>query len=127
VYTVDEILITALKHAALGQLRDALLEPRPEGTLRTRSTSRTYPQEVRQDAGVLRRAKLTTASCSSIPRAARQGEPLEQEGPGCGDEEGGLRLDARQVQLHTNHFPIQNFYLLKTVTGPAGQDPVMEI
>ena len=26
-----------------------------------------------------------------------------------------------------NHFPIQNFYLLKTVSGPAGQDPVMEI
>ena len=27
---------------------------------------------------------------------------------------------------HNNH-PIQNFYLLKTVSGPAGQDPVMEI
>jgi branched-chain amino acid transport system substrate-binding protein len=28
---------------------------------------------------------------------------------------------------NTNHFPIQNFYLLKAVAGPAGQDPVMEI
>jgi branched-chain amino acid transport system substrate-binding protein len=26
-----------------------------------------------------------------------------------------------------NHFPIQNFYLLKAVSGPGGTDPVMEI
>jgi branched-chain amino acid transport system substrate-binding protein len=26
-----------------------------------------------------------------------------------------------------NHFPIQNFYLLKAVAGPSGQEPVMEI
>ncbi|MND02231.1 hypothetical protein D3C83_215360 [compost metagenome] len=26
-----------------------------------------------------------------------------------------------------NHTPIQNFYLLKAVAGPAGKDPVMEI
>jgi branched-chain amino acid transport system substrate-binding protein len=26
-----------------------------------------------------------------------------------------------------NHFPIQNFYLLKAVAGPAAPDPVMEI
>ena len=28
---------------------------------------------------------------------------------------------------NTNHFPIQNYYLLKAVAGPSGQDPVMEI
>ena len=32
-----------------------------------------------------------------------------------------------KFSYNTNHFPIQNFYLLKTVAGPAGQDPVMEI
>jgi len=32
-----------------------------------------------------------------------------------------------KFSYNSNHFPIQNFYLLKTVTGPAGQDPVMEI
>ena len=32
-----------------------------------------------------------------------------------------------KFSYNTNHFPIQNFYLLKTVTGPAGEDPVMEI
>src|SRR6266581_4239550 len=32
-----------------------------------------------------------------------------------------------KFSYNTNHFPIQNFYLLKTVTWPAGQDPVMEI
>ena len=26
-----------------------------------------------------------------------------------------------------NHFPVQNFYLLKAVSGPGGKDPVMEI
>ena len=30
-------------------------------------------------------------------------------------------------RYNTNHFPIQNFYLLKAVSGPGGQDPVMEI
>jgi len=32
-----------------------------------------------------------------------------------------------KFSYNTNHFPIQNFYLLKAVTGPAGEDPVMEI
>jgi len=26
-----------------------------------------------------------------------------------------------KFSYNTNHFPIQNFYLLKTVTGPAGR------
>ena len=29
--------------------------------------------------------------------------------------------------FNSNNHPIQNFYLLKAVAGPAGQDPVMEI
>jgi len=37
--------------------------------------------------------------------ARGQGELSKQEGPGCGDEEGGLRLDARQVQLQHEPFP----------------------
>jgi len=32
-----------------------------------------------------------------------------------------------KFKYNTNHFPIENFYLLKTVAGPAGEDPVMEI
>ena len=32
-----------------------------------------------------------------------------------------------KFSYNTNHFPIQNFYLLKAVAGAAGQDPVMEI
>jgi len=32
-----------------------------------------------------------------------------------------------KFSYNTNHFPIQNFYLLKAVAGPAGGNPVMEI
>jgi len=38
-----------------------------------------------------------------------------------------ISLHAREVQLQQQPLPDPEFYLLKTVTGPAGQDPVMEI
>ena len=62
VYTVDEISIPAVKDAALGQLRDALLEPGPEEP-GEREVRRRLPEEVRQAAGRSTARRATTASC----------------------------------------------------------------
>ena len=62
VYTVDEISIPAVKDAAVGHLRDALLEPGPQERRPTRSSSPTTRRSTAScRCSTARRA--TTASC----------------------------------------------------------------
>jgi ABC-type branched-subunit amino acid transport system substrate-binding protein len=90
VYTVDEISIPAVK--------DALLEPGPEkrGEPEVR---RRLQEEVRQAAGVLRRAELRRHHADGLGGARGQGQPERHRRHGEGDGEGRLPLAARAVHL----------------------------
>ena len=126
VYTVDEISITALKHAALGQYETRYWSPdlknpanqkyvsdyrRKYGKMPVFYGAQSYDGILLIDSAV-RAVKGNLSNTKGLVAAMKKADFASTRG---------------KFSYNSNHFPIQNFYLLKTVTGPAGQDPVMEI
>jgi len=126
VYTVDEISITALKHAALGQYETRYWSPdlknpanqkyvsdyrRKYGKMPVFYGAQSYDGILLIDSAV-RAVKGNLSNAKGLVAAMKKADFASTRG---------------KFSYNSNHFPIQNFYLLKTVTGPAGQDPVMEI
>src|SRR5712692_1830235 len=106
---------------------DALLEPRPQEPGEPEVRLR-LPQEVRQDAGVLRCAELRRHHADRFGGARRQGRSRRQEGHDRGDAQGEFRLHARQVLLQ--HQPLPDPELLPAQggcgagrRGPGDGDP----
>ena len=126
VYTVDEISIPAVKHAALGQIETRYWSPDLKNPANEKYVSdfrkkygkypvfygaQSYDGIMLIDSGV-RAVKGNLADKKGLIAAMRKADFASTRG---------------KFVYNTNHFPIQNFYLLKAVAGPAGQDPVMEI
>lgn len=126
VYTVDEISITALKHAALGQYETRYWSPdlknpanqkyvsgyrKKYGKMPVFYGAQSYDGILLIDSAV-RAVKGNLSNTKGMVAAMRKADFASTRG---------------KFSYNSNHFPIQNFYLLKTVTGPSGQDPVMEI
>lgn len=126
VYTVDEISIPAVKHAALGQIETRYWSPdlknpanekfvsdfrRKYGKMPVFYGAQSYDGILLIDSAV-RAVKGNLADKKGMIAAMRKADFASTRG---------------KFTYNTNHFPIQNFYLLKAVAGPAGQDPVMEI
>jgi branched-chain amino acid transport system substrate-binding protein len=126
VYTVDEISISALKHAALGQYETRYWSPDLKNVANQKYVSdyrkkygkmpvfygaQSYDGIMLIDSAV-RAVKGNLANTKAMVAAMKKADFASTRG---------------KFSYNSNHFPIQNFYLLKTVTGPAGQDPLMEI
>jgi branched-chain amino acid transport system substrate-binding protein len=126
VYTVDEISIPAVKHAALGQLETRYWSPdlknpanekyvadfrKKYGKMPVFYGAQSYDGILLIDSGV-KAVKGNLSDKKGMIAAMRKADFPSTRG---------------KFAYNHNHFPIQNFYLLKTVSGPAGQDPVMEI
>jgi branched-chain amino acid transport system substrate-binding protein len=126
VYTVDEITIPALKHAVLGQLETRYWSPdlknpanekfvsdyrKKYGKLPSFYGAQSYDGILLIDSAV-KAVKGNLADKKGMIAAMRKAEFNSTRG---------------KFTYNNNHFPIQNYYLLKAVAGPAGQDPVMEI
>jgi len=126
VYTVDELTIPAIKHAALGQLETRYWSPdlknpanqkyvadyqKKYGTLPVFYGAQSYDGIMLIDSAV-RAVKGNLADKKGMIAAMRKANYDSLRG---------------KYTYNNNHFPIQNFYLLKAVAGPAGKDPVMEI
>ena len=126
VYTVDEISIPAVKHAALGQIETRYWSPdlknpanqkyvadfrKKYGKYPVFYGAQSYDGIMLIDSGV-RAVKGNLADKKGMIAAFRKADYASTRG---------------KYAYNHNHFPIQNFYLLKAVAGPAGQDPVMEI
>jgi len=126
VYTVDEISIPAVKHAALGQIETRYWSPDLKNPANEKYVSdfrkkygkypvfygaQSYDGIMLIDSGV-RAVKGNLADKKGLTAAFRKADFASTRG---------------KFVYNTNHFPIQNFYLLKAVAGPSGQDPVMEI
>jgi branched-chain amino acid transport system substrate-binding protein len=126
VYTVDEISISALKHAALGQYETRYWSPDLKNVANQKYVSdyrkkygkmpvfygaQSYDGIMLIDSAV-RAVKGNLSNTKAMVAAMKKADFASTRG---------------KFSYNSNHFPIQNFYLLKTVTGPAGQDPLMEI
>ncbi|HLX80368.1 MAG TPA: ABC transporter substrate-binding protein [Burkholderiales bacterium] len=128
VYTVDELSIPAVKHAALGQLE-----------------TRYWSQDLKNDANVKfvgdYRKKYGGKTPSyygaqsydgimlidSAVRAVK-GNLADKKGMIAAMRKADFKSTRGKFSYNHNHFPIENFYLLKTVAGPTpSSDPVMEI
>ncbi len=128
VYTVDELSIPAVKHAALGQLE-----------------TRYWSQDLKNDANVKfvgdyrRKYGGKTPSYYGaqsydgimlIDAAVRavKGNLADKKGMIAAMRKADFASTRGKFKYGNNHFPIENFYLLKTVAGATPTaDPVMEI
>ena len=127
VYTVDEISIPAVKHAALGQIETRYWSPdlknpanqkyvadfrKKYGKYPVFYGAQSYDGIMLIDSGV-RAVKGNLADKKGMIAAFRKADFASTRG---------------KFTYNNNHFPIENFYLLKAVAGPTpGSDPVMEI
>jgi branched-chain amino acid transport system substrate-binding protein len=127
VYTVDEISIPAIKHAALGQYETRFWSPDLKNPANQKYVAdyqkkfkslpvfygaQSYDGMLLIDSAV-RAVKGNLKDTDALVRAMRRAEFNSVRG---------------KFTFGNNNHPIQNFYLLKAVSGPTpGGDPVMEI
>jgi branched-chain amino acid transport system substrate-binding protein len=126
VYTVDEITIPAVKHAALGQWETRFWSP----DLKNPANAK-YVADYRKKYGkwpVFYGAQSYDGILliDSAVRAVK-GDLANKKGMIAAMRKADFKSVRGKFEYNTNHFPIQNFYLLKAVAGGPGQDPVMEI
>ena len=128
VYTVDELSIPAVKHAALGQLE-----------------TRYWSQDLKNDANVKFVGDFRKKYGGKTPSfygaqsydgimlidsavRAVKGNLADKKGMIAAMRKADFKSTRGKFTYNHNHFPIENFYLLKTVAGATPTaDPVMEI
>jgi branched-chain amino acid transport system substrate-binding protein len=128
VYTVDELSLPAVRYAALGQFETRYWSPdlnvpanrkfvgdykKKYGTLPSFYGAQSYDGIMLIDSAV-RAVKGNLANQKGMIAAMSKADYASTRG---------------KYTYNVNHFPIQNYYLLKAVTGPdgAGGVPVMQI
>jgi len=126
VYTVDEISIPAVKHAALGQLETRYWSP----DLKNPANEK-YVADFKKKYGKMpvfygAQSYDGILLIDSAVKAVK-GNLSDKKGMIAAMRKADFASTRGKFAYNHNHFPIQNFYLLKTVSGPAGSDPVMEI
>ncbi len=127
VYTVDEISIPAVKHAALGQYETRYWSP----DLKNPANEK-YVADFRKKYGkwpVFYGAQSYDGILliDSAVKAVK-GNLADKKGMIAAMRKADFPSTRGKFTYNNNHFPIQNFYLLKAVAGPTpGGDPVMEI
>jgi len=128
VYTVDELSIPAMKHAALGQLEtrywsqdlknEANLKFVGDYRKKYRGKTPSYYGAQSYDGIML---------IDSAVKAVK-GNLADKKGMIAAMRKADFKSTRGSFKYGQNHFPIQNFYLLKTVAGASPTaDPVMEI
>ncbi|MFY9316456.1 MAG: ABC transporter substrate-binding protein [Burkholderiales bacterium] len=126
VFTVDEITLPALKHAALGQYETRIWSP----DLKNPANEK-YVADFQKKFNKLPvfYGAQTYDGILLIDSAVRavKGNLSDQKGMIAAMRKANYSSVRGKFTFGHNHTPIQNFYLLKAVAGPAGKDPVMEI
>ena len=127
VYTVDEISIPAVKHAALGQYETRYWSP----DLKNEANQK-FVADFKQKYGKLPvfYGAQSYDGIMLIDAAVRavKGNLADKKGMIAAMRKADYKSTRGKYTYNNNHFPIQNFYLLKAVAGSTvGADPVMEI
>jgi branched-chain amino acid transport system substrate-binding protein len=127
VYTVDEISIPAVKHAALGQYETRYWSPDLKNPVNEK-----YVADFRKKYGkwpVFYGAQSYDGIMliDSAVKAVK-GNLADKKGLIAAMRKADFPSTRGKFTYNNNHFPIQNYYLLKAVAGPTpGSDPVLEI
>jgi branched-chain amino acid transport system substrate-binding protein len=128
VYTVDELSIPAVKHAALGQL-----ETRYWSQDLDNAANKKFVGDYRKKYGGKTPSYYGAQSYDGIlliDSAVRavKGNLADKKGMIAAMRKADFASTRGKFKYGQNHFPIENFYLLKTVAGATPtSDPVMEI
>jgi branched-chain amino acid transport system substrate-binding protein len=126
VYTVDEISIPAVKHAALGQFETRFWSPDLKNPVNEK-----YVADYRKKYGKMpvfygAQSYDGIMLIDSAVRAVK-GNLADKKGMTAAMRKADFPSVRGKFTYNTNHFPIQNFYLLKAVAGGSpGADPVLE-
>ena len=126
VYTVDEISIPAVKHAALGQLETRYWSPDLKNPANEKYVAHFRKKYSKMPVFYGAQSYDGIMLIDSAVKAVK-GNLSDKKGMVAAMRKADFPSTRGKFSFNHNHFPIQNFYLLKTVSGPAGQDPVMEI
>jgi branched-chain amino acid transport system substrate-binding protein len=126
VYTVDEITIPALKHAVLGQLETRYWSPDLKNPANEKFVS-DYRKKYGKLPSFYGAQSYDGILLIDSAVKAVKGNLADKKGMIAAMRKADFNSTRGKFTYNNNHFPIQNYYLLKAVAGPAGQDPVMEI
>ncbi len=126
VYTVDELSIPAVKHAALGQLETRYWSQDLKNEANLRFVGDYKKKHGRPPSFYGAQSYDGIMLIDSAVRGVK-GNLADKKGMIAAMRKADFNSTRGKFSYNHNHFPIQNFYLLKAVAGPAGQDPVMEI
>jgi branched-chain amino acid transport system substrate-binding protein len=127
VYTVDELSIPAVKHAALGQLETRYWSQDLKNEANIRFVGDYKKKYGRPPSFYGAQSYDGIMLIDSAVRAVK-GNLKDQKGMIAAMRKADFKSTRGKFTFGQNHHPIQNFYLLKAVAGPtATSDPVMEI
>jgi branched-chain amino acid transport system substrate-binding protein len=127
VFTLDELSIPAVKHAALGQYETRIWSP----DLKNPANER-YVGDYKKKFGKLPSfyGAQSYDGIMLIDSAVRavKGNLADKKGVIAAMKKADFHSVRGKFTYGHNHFPIENFYLLRAVAGATpGSDPVMEI
>jgi branched-chain amino acid transport system substrate-binding protein len=128
VYTVDELSLPAVRHAALGQFETRYWSPDLDN-----AANKKYVGDYQKKYGKLPSfyGAQSYDGMMLIDSAVRavKGDLTNQKGMIAAMRKANYASTRGKYSYNVNHFPIQNYYLLKAVAGPggAGDVPVMQI
>jgi branched-chain amino acid transport system substrate-binding protein len=127
VYTVDELSIPAVKHAALGQLETRYWSQDLKNEANIKFVGDYKKKYGRPPSFYGAQSYDGIMLIDSAVRAVK-GNLKDQKGMIAAMRKADFKSTRGKFSFGHNHHPIQNFYLLKAVAGPtATSDPVMEI
>jgi branched-chain amino acid transport system substrate-binding protein len=128
VFTLDELSIPAVKHAALGQFETRIWSPdlkNPANQKFVGDYAKKYGGKQPSFYGAQSYDGIMLID--SAVRAVK-GKLSDQKGMIAAMRKANFNSVRGKYTYNHNHFPIENFYLLKAVAGATpGGDPVMEI
>ena len=128
VFTLDELSIPAVKYAALGQYETRIWSPdlkNPANEKFVGDYKKKYGGKLPSFYGAQSYDGIMLID--SAVRAVK-GNLADKKGMIAAMRKANFNSVRGKYTYGHNHFPVQNFYLLKAVAGPTpGSDPVMEI
>ena len=126
VFTVDEISLPALQHAALGQFETRIWSPDLKNP-----ANQKYVDGYQKKFGKLPPfyGAQSYDGIMLIDSAVRalKGNLADKKGMIAAMRKANFHSVRGKYTYNHNHFPVQNFYLLKAVAGASVSQPVMEI
>ena len=128
VYTVDELSLPAVRHAALGQFETRYWSPDLDVPANKKFVS-AYKKKYGTLPSFYGAQSYDGIMLINSAVVAVKGNLKDQKGMIAAMEKANYPSTRGKYSYNVNHFPIQNYYLLKAVTGPDGPAgiPVMQI